>query len=110
MLRPNVHRKVILLSITAILLTANLADANNEFNKRDFLLESLKHHQLTFGSTDDPPPQPAIAVAEWEPATSGWRDPTRCWIGARSEAGSATETSSPSRSAPTHAITRPAST
>jgi len=56
-------------SIIAVLLMVNSIGAADEFNKMELYQESLKNRLLTSGPTDDPPPQPAIGVAEWEPAT-----------------------------------------
>jgi len=62
------------LNITSLILTAlifNLcfAEENIPKNKLEFY-QKYKHLRIVpTGPTDDPPPQPVIPVAEWEPAT-----------------------------------------
>ncbi len=59
---------VILLSIITLLLASNLVGETVEIDKYQLLQDKLKSPPY-IGPTDDPPPQPVIPVAEWEPAT-----------------------------------------
>ncbi len=55
--------------LLTILLTYSIVGAEEELNKIKFFQEMQKRKLPVTGPTDDPPPQPALAVAEWEPAT-----------------------------------------
>jgi agmatine deiminase len=70
-MKKNVCRcGAFLLAITAMLLTAQISGASEDYNNK------IEHHRNLAENapfkgrpTDDPPPQPASAPAEWEPAT-----------------------------------------
>jgi agmatine/peptidylarginine deiminase len=52
-----------------MVLTCSLAGAINQLSEPELRKEALKQLPQITGPTDDPPPQPALAVAEWEPMT-----------------------------------------
>ncbi|MFH1736021.1 MAG: agmatine deiminase family protein [bacterium] len=52
-----------------VFIAPNLASASDENKKIEYYIQMLKDAEPYTGPTDDPPPGPAIAVAEWEPAT-----------------------------------------
>lgn len=60
---------VILISIAAILFASKLAGADDYLNKAKLIEEMINNPPPATGPTDDPPPAPVIAVAEWEPAS-----------------------------------------
>ena len=59
---------VALFILSALFFTPT-AFADDAPDKAKFFKEMMQNRPLSFGPTDDPPPQPAIPVAEWEPAT-----------------------------------------
>ena len=59
----------IALFILPALFFTSTAFADDVPDKAKFFEEMMKNKPQSFGPTDDPPPQPAIPVAEWEPAT-----------------------------------------
>ncbi|TKJ37245.1 hypothetical protein CEE37_14120 [candidate division LCP-89 bacterium B3_LCP] len=54
--------------LLSIILCVNIASANSEMSKLELLEKSLINPAPAIRLTDDPPPEPIIAVAEFEPA------------------------------------------
>ena len=60
---------IISLILFSLICSFSFADDDKPMNKLEFF-QKYRHLQTgPAAPTDDPPPQPAIAVAEWEPAT-----------------------------------------
>jgi agmatine/peptidylarginine deiminase len=60
---------LMLFCVITVTLPSNLAGEIEEFDKAEFFRERLSRLPILTGRADDPPPQPVIAVAEWEPST-----------------------------------------
>ncbi len=67
----NITRQIMRIGIIIIslVLCFNLAFADEALNKLEMFNKYRHITNVPTGPTDDPPPQPALAVAEWEPAT-----------------------------------------